>query len=581
MLLTRAAIVLALAALRAAASDWYDTLNRAAIAAAYNNVLVPSASVPMGWTGNLTTGDKGTTSPAYRNAVLTRVNWFRALAGVPATVSLNPVWSEADQQAALMMMANQQLSHTPPTSWLFYTAAGAEAASKSNLCLGFISDPGCVQMYISDFGPSNAAAGHRRWLLYPQTTAIGTGDVQGTGVYQMANAMWVIDSATYSRPRPPTRDVFVAWPPPGYVPFQVVSPRWSFSYPSADFASAIVTMQRNGAPVPVRQEAVANGTGENSIVWVPDNQDANDFKTPAAPAQDTTTVVTVSNVLVNNTPRTFTYAVTIFNQNTSTSSPAEVRSDFNLDNAPDILWQDPSSGFAQVWLLGGTQGTSVVGAATLTASNTWRIVGVGDFDSDGHPDAVWQDMATGAAQVWSLEGSQGNVVTGAAVLSGGNAWRVRSIADFNSDGKPDVLWQDPVSGLAQIWFMGGAQGTTLVDAANLTASNAWQIAGSGDFNGDKRLDVVWQDPTTGAVQIWYLGGIKYNVVTGAATVAGASNWRIAAVADLNRDGHPDFIWQDRVTGASQVWFLGGAQGATTIGSAAFSGANAWRIVGPR
>ena len=47
--------------------------------------------------------------------------------------------------------------------------------------------------------------------------------------------------------------------------------------------------------------------------------------------------------------------------------------------------------------------------------------------------------------------------------------------------------------------------------------------------------------------------------------------RIAAVADFNKDGHPDVVWQNPVTGVSQVWFLSGAQGVTQIGVAALSG----------
>ena len=71
-----------------------------------------------------------------------------------------------------------------------------------------------------------------------------------------------------------------------------------------------------------------------------------------------------------------------------------------MDGYSDVIWQDPVTGLAQVWFLGGA-GTSTIGAVNLTASNTWRIVDVGGAIRDGRPDVVWQDPVTGAAQVWS------------------------------------------------------------------------------------------------------------------------------------------------------------------------------------
>jgi hypothetical protein len=267
----------------------------------------------------------------------------------------------------------------------------------------------------------------------------------------------------------------------------------------------------------------------------------------------------------------------------ASTNPVDIalRADFNGDGTDDVIWQDPVTGLAQVWFLGGAQGTNIIGAANLTASNSWRIVGVGDFNRDGHPDVVWQDPVSGAAQVWFLGGAQGNAVTGAATLSNSNSWRIMSVADFNGDGQPDVIWQDPVSGLAQIWLMGGAQGTTVTAAVNLTASNTWRIVGTGDFNQDGHPDVLWQDPVSGTTQIWYLGGAQGNVVTNAVNLTGGNTWRIAAVADFNLDGHPDVVFQDPVSGASQVWFLGGTLGTTITGTAPLSGSNLWRIAGPR
>jgi hypothetical protein len=219
-------------------------------------------------------------------------------------ITLDPVRNAKAQQAALMMSANSALSHEPPASWLFYTAEGAEAAGKGNICIGAQNDPGCVALYMQDPGSNNAAVGHRRWILYPQTKVMGTGDVPGGGGYLYANALWVIDG-NFGAARPSTRDTFVAWPAKGHSPLPLVPQRWSFSYPDADFSTATVTMQRNGVSVGLQLETVQVGFGENTIVWLPSGL-------PTSAPTDISYTVNVNNVRINGVQRNFTYPVTIF-----------------------------------------------------------------------------------------------------------------------------------------------------------------------------------------------------------------------------------------------------------------------------
>jgi hypothetical protein len=293
-------------------STWLDTSSRAAIVSSYLNNFVPSTSVATGWVGNLTTGDAGSTTQAYKDAVLLRINWFRQLAGVPTPISFQASYNASDQQAALMMSANGQLNHIPPSTWTFFSAAGADAAAQSNLCLNipYLNDPGCIAQYMMDAGANNPEAGHRRWLLYPQTQIMGTGDVQPPYPLAFANALWVFDSH-FRDARPATRDAFVAWPPRGFVPYQMVPGRWSFSYPGADFTNTTVAMQRGGGAVAVRIESPQQGYGENSVVWVPDNIDTNSTTHWPAPSVDTPLAVTVSHVLIAGVDTTFTYTVTV------------------------------------------------------------------------------------------------------------------------------------------------------------------------------------------------------------------------------------------------------------------------------
>ena len=277
----------------------------------YNAIWPASENIASGWNGNVGTGNAGSTATLFKDAVYLRVDYFRAMAGVPAGIVNNANFSSDAQKAALMMSSNNQLSHTPPSSWINYSAAGANAAANSNLFLGAMGALS-VSGYMEDGGSNNTSAGHRRWILYPQSTQMGTGDIPATGSFMAANALWVIDNSTISQARPAVRDTFVTWPPKGYVPYTLIYPRWSFSYPGADFSGANVSMTRNGSTLAVQKEAISTGIGENTLVFIPENLDPNNWAGPVRPATDTTTNVIINNVFFGGSAHSFSYNVTAF-----------------------------------------------------------------------------------------------------------------------------------------------------------------------------------------------------------------------------------------------------------------------------
>jgi len=278
----------------------------------FNTVYKASDDVAMNWTGNVSAGQAGTTSLAFREAVILRANYFRAMGGVPAVIILNDIFSAKCQQAALMMSANRALDHFPPASWNFYTPDGAEAAGRSNLAIGN-HGARAIDAYISDGGNNNAAVGHRRWILFPPTREMGTGDIPRDGEFLPANATWILDSHS-SDPRPATRETFVAWPPPGFIPYTITYPRWSISIPGADFSQASVSMTRNGTPLSLVQEAVDNGAGENTLVWVPQGFDASNAATIPYPKPDSDTPYTIAVTGIRDKGTVFSrnYTVTVF-----------------------------------------------------------------------------------------------------------------------------------------------------------------------------------------------------------------------------------------------------------------------------
>ena len=283
----------------------------------YRAIYGISSNVPSGWNGDTASGNPGTTTASFKEAVINRVNFYRALAGVPAQVTINSTFSAKAQQAALIMSANKALSHFPASQpgWVHVTADGAEAANMSNLGIG-TRGPDTMDGYIRDHGASNKEVGHRRWIFHAPTREMGTGDVEAQGEFSPANALWIQD-ALVSSPRPTTRDEFVAWPPKGHIPAPLVWPRWSFALPGANFSGATVSMKRNGTPITTQIEAAVTGNTLDSIlVWLYDGKSGDDRDSHPTPDADVNYEVTVSNVAAGGITKNYTYTVTVFDPDT-------------------------------------------------------------------------------------------------------------------------------------------------------------------------------------------------------------------------------------------------------------------------
>ncbi len=282
-----------------------NTTDRRDVLAYYQTVYRASEGYAerIDWTGDVAAGIPGTTSAIFKEDVRRRINFYRALVGLPADIVFDATKSAKDQEAALMFAANDDIDHTPPTTWTHYTANGAEAAVASNIAIG-VYGPGSVDAYIRDNGANNTVVGHRRWLHYSRAQIMGTGDVPFGPDHNATNAIWVIGNFK-SAPSPAP---FIAWPNPGYSPIDLTPARWSLSYPGANFASATVTMSQGGTPVSVTIiSATTTGVGDNSIVWEPQGLPA-----PGTLSADRPYSITVSGIGGAGVPASHTYSVTLF-----------------------------------------------------------------------------------------------------------------------------------------------------------------------------------------------------------------------------------------------------------------------------
>lgn len=259
--------------------------------------------------------------------------------------------------------------------------------------------------------------------------------------------------------------------------------------------------------------------------------------------------------------------------------------DLNGDGRLDLLWRHEMDGRISGWAMNGTSRLSVVTPApNQVADTSWTIAGTGDLDGDGHFDIVWQNVTDGRVSAWFMTGftlRDGSLFSIPQVPD--LQWRIRSVGDLDGDGKADLIWQHDGNGSVAVWRM---DGVTVLEGTLLNPSSTdpvWRLAGSADFDGDGRRDLLWQHRNEGWLAVWLMDGTNRTGVSALyPNQVPEAAWKIRAVGDLDGDGDPDLIWQHDTDRRVSAWLMSGlvlVDGRLLEPSVA--GDPAWTIVGPK
>lgn len=253
--------------------------------------------------------------------------------------------------------------------------------------------------------------------------------------------------------------------------------------------------------------------------------------------------------------------------------------DFNGDGREDILWRN-DNGLTVDWL-GNTNGgfTSNYSNSAISVPTNWSVVGTADFNGDGRTDILWRDTSSGLLVDWlaNANGSFASNYANSAVQIPLN-WKVVGTGDFNGDGREDILWRDTGSGVIVDW-LANSNGSFSANYANSAVQVPldWSIAGTGDFNGDGISDILWRN-SAGLTVDWLgqaNGGFSSNWANTAVSVP--TDWKVAAIGDFNGDAIDDILWRND-NGTVTDW-LGTSTGGFTdnYANAAALVPNNWHV----
>jgi hypothetical protein len=238
--------------------------------------------------------------------------------------------------------------------------------------------------------------------------------------------------------------------------------------------------------------------------------------------------------------------------------------DFDGDNKADLLWQK-NDGNLSMWLMGANGAVGSMTNMGRVDPGIWEVLAAADYNADGRSDVLIRNKTDGTTYDWLMNGStiqtsnNLGVVAFSSLLAGNS--RTAS-SDFGADAISDVLWRNS-DGTVAIWQLNSTGG--LGSSTNLGVIPAsWSLSGMADYNGDGKADVLLRN-SDGTVADWLMGGP--GILTSNVLGSMDSSWSVKGSGDFGGDRNADILWQKN-DGTVVLWQLNGAGKAassTTLG----------------
>ncbi|WP_018684445.1 LamG-like jellyroll fold domain-containing protein [Actinokineospora enzanensis] len=193
------------------------------------------------------------------------------------------------------------------------------------------------------------------------------------------------------------------------------------------------------------------------------------------------------------------------------------------------------------------------------------VVGVGDWDNDGRPDAI---VKTPGGHIWAqpITRDAQNVVHlngGYRIGSGWGEYTIAGIADWDRDGYLDIITRQNTNNELYLYPGQGIMGISQQERVRIgTGWGGLSFAGVADWDLDGKQDVIVADDASGILRIYSgtgtrnadMGAWVYPTPSTIGTGFTARNYTLAGVVDWDRDGKPDLVARD---GYHVLWLYPG------------------------
>jgi len=259
----------------------------------------------------------------------------------------------------------------------------------------------------------------------------------------------------------------------------------------------------------------------------------------------------------------------------TTTGYASVATDFDSDGKADIAMVDIGGKSVSLFKNNSNPGSlSIAAKLSIAAGSDPYGLASGDLDGDGKPDIAEVNYSTNTVSILKNT-SAGGIISFASKINfttGINPYSV-SIADFDNDGRPDIVTANEyaapatVSILRNTSFPGSISFAEKTD--HLTGKQPRNIA-VGDIDGDGKTDIVTANQESGSVSILLNtssgpANISFSPKSDVSPTTGAAPESVA-IGDIDGDGKMDIaVANNNNMGTVSVFLNLGTPGNISFG----------------
>ncbi|MBI4873556.1 MAG: SBBP repeat-containing protein, partial [Acidobacteria bacterium] len=232
-------------------------------------------------------------------------------------------------------------------------------------------------------------------------------------------------------------------------------------------------------------------------------------------------------------------------------------------------WQSGFGGATDGFVFAlGSQGTALESSGFLGGAGDDRVLSL----ALGSSGAVWVTGQTSStsfpakgAPVQTMAKASYNAFLSKIMDSGAPPAYPKTVAgDMDGNGHPDLVWENETSRKLTVWYLGGANGTEVLSKSDLATPDmtGWKLAGIADMDKNGKPDMIWQNTGSRRLRYWLMGGARGDTILSSADVQGQEmpGWAVRTAVDMDGNGHADLAWQADSDHQVLVWFMGGADG---------------------